>query len=125
MTSTVLDIIFSGPRPPKDTWFYTGLASSYPDITNSDSVALSSRIQCGDAALLGCKVFHVPPNDSSAAAELDIDEAVAAKLDNQVLIFQFRNKFYAVDHVRTLRISQTANCRRPGVSGVLPLHGQS
>jgi len=99
MSSGVTNFDVFMPRPSTKLFFFAGLASSYPDINTSDGPPLASRLSCEHLSLPGCKVFHVPTNDIAAAVELDLDDAVAAKLANQVLIFRFRNKFYAIDHV--------------------------
>jgi nitrite reductase/ring-hydroxylating ferredoxin subunit len=51
----------------------------------------------------GCRIFHVPREDSSQAAEIAIDEwkdAGAGDAKDQVMVFKYRGKFFAVNHVR-------------------------
>lgn len=89
-----------------DAWFSVGLASSFPDITDSDSTVSELRF-CDQDLARGCKVFHVSRTDSSLAAEIDQSEAAGAgssssELRDQVLIFRYRGKFHAVNNVSPL-----------------------
>jgi hypothetical protein len=60
---------------------------------------------CNDELKPGCKVFHVPKTEPSQGTEVpvdsDSDELSEAKMDltNQVLVFQYRGKIHAIDHV--------------------------
>ncbi len=88
-----------------DAWFSVGLASSFADLGADDSTVGELRL-CGSGPAQGCKVFHVPATDSSQAAELPAGEDAGADasdtgadLRDQVLVFQYRGKFHAVDHV--------------------------
>lgn len=82
-----------------------GRASSYPDITSEDNLQIRDRRPCekGDNTVNGCKVFHVPKEDSSKATEVTLDEsgppAEAGGLKDQVLVFRYKGKFHAVNHV--------------------------
>lgn len=88
-----------------DAWFSVGLASSFADLGADDNAVGELRF-CGAGPAQGCKVFHVPTTDSSQAVELSAGENAAAQssdtgadLRDQVLVFQYRGKFHAVDHV--------------------------
>ena len=90
----------------------------------SESGALSFSRRCGDGSTRpGCKVFHVPRTDSSLRTEVGIavswdygngkgeqvgdgkdgdgDDGMEMQRDltDQVLVFRYRGKFHAVDHV--------------------------
>ncbi|CZT03131.1 uncharacterized protein RAG0_10004 [Rhynchosporium agropyri] len=93
-----------------DTWFLAGLSTSFPNITASGTTPLSNPLPCQDSEIApGCKVFHVPNNDSSLATELDMNpgtgtdskEIAPASLDlrDQVVVFQYQADFHAIDHV--------------------------
>lgn len=88
-----------------DAWVPVGVASSFPDITSADGMRVSEVRLCAKSgsSLPGCKIFHVPRDDSSKASEVPIDEAGAPPetggLRDQVLIFQFNGKFHAINHV--------------------------
>ncbi|XMA15229.1 hypothetical protein WAI453_008020 [Rhynchosporium graminicola] len=96
--------------PSGDTWFLAGLSTSFPNITASGTTPLSNSLPCQDSEILapGCKVFHVPNNDSSLATGLDMNPGTAteskeiapASLDlrDQVVVFQYQADFHAVDH---------------------------
>jgi hypothetical protein len=86
-----------------DAWFSVGLASSFPDITDSDGTVSELRF-CGQDLVTGCKVFHVSRADSSQAAEVDQSDVAGAEsssseLKDQVLVFRYRDKFHAVNNV--------------------------
>lgn len=96
---------------PGDEWFFAGLASSFPDITDSNEkyFKLAWPQPCNApqapssdeaAKVPGCKVFH-PITTPSTAKEIDMDTAVgedAWVMREQVLVFQYKGKFHAVDH---------------------------
>lgn len=88
-----------------DAWFPAGLASSFPDVTAEDSGNLAEPRPCGAAAqtgAAGCRVFHVPRRDGSGAAEVELGQLEppeAGGLKDQVLVFRYRGKFHAVNHV--------------------------
>ena len=104
----------SRPQNPSNNqtqWFPAGLASSYPDVGNpspnssdSDSPAISDLRPCGGSdgsdSVPGCKVFSVPGGAISSAAEIPLSDVYeGADLQDQVLVFRYRGKFHAVDHV--------------------------
>lgn len=96
-----------------NAWFCAGLASSFPNITGEDAAQLVDTRPCqahDEAAAnttTGCKVFHVPKDDSSKATEVSLTKSdsdappEAGGLRDQVLIFQYNGKFHAVNHVST------------------------
>lgn len=97
---------FRGSNRRGDAWFSVGLAASFPDITGPSHGTVSDLRFCGQDLAPGCKVFQVPRDDSSQATEVaDPDgagEAVsptAKDLRDQVLVFQYRGKFHAVNNV--------------------------
>lgn len=96
-------------RSRGDAWFTVGLAASFPDITSEDNLQIRDRRPCNkeDNTSTGCKVFHVPRDDSSKAAEVTLDEsgppAESSGLKDQVLVFQYKGKFHAVNHVSPLK----------------------
>jgi hypothetical protein len=86
-----------------DAWFSVGLASSFPDI-GLDEVDgdLSEPRLCNTDHKPGCKVFYVPPANSPQRNEvfLTSEEALeGSDLKDQVLVFRYRGKFHAIDHV--------------------------
>lgn len=92
--------------PSRDAWFSVGPASSYVNVTASDDLALAENRTCsrGGNVRPGCKVFLVPEADGSKAVmELSPDpkDQVDASLrkGEQVLVFQYNNKFHAIDNV--------------------------
>ncbi|KPM43152.1 Leptomycin B resistance protein pmd1 [Neonectria ditissima] len=84
-------------------WFSAGLASSFPDI-GLDDYDLSQPRMCNAELKPGCKVFQVPRTDVSKTSEVSISAEdlgppqTAEDLQTQVLVFQHRGKFHAVDH---------------------------
>ncbi|CAJ2513333.1 Uu.00g014520.m01.CDS01 [Anthostomella pinea] len=93
------------PSRKGDAWFFTGLTSSFPNITESGSGSLYEPQECDQVdATPGCKVFHVSASDSSQARQIEGDDMIShdgAALQDQVLVFQYRGKFHAVDNVST------------------------
>lgn len=89
-----------------DAWFSVGLASSFPNITESESVILSKELPCdGEAIRRGCRVFATTHagGETSKAVQISDDpkDQVDASLrrGEQVLVFQYRGKFHAIDNV--------------------------
>lgn len=91
---------------PDATWFAAGLTSTFPE-TQDHAANLAQHRRCEAAAAFqpGCKVFQVPREDPSLAAEVNVADAdfetaeAEGQLKDQVLVFQYRGKFHAVDHV--------------------------
>jgi hypothetical protein len=85
-------------RPPVSghDWFSVGQTSTFPNL-GADDTASDLR--------LSCKAFHVPPSDSSKSTEVscrpteDTQDTTSSSLQEQVLVFQYKGKFHAIDHV--------------------------
>ncbi|PVH70733.1 hypothetical protein DL98DRAFT_540614 [Cadophora sp. DSE1049] len=92
--------VFTRSSHSGDAWFSAGPSISYPNITASGSTPLSDQLPCQETVALGCKVFHVPGDDSSQAAEIDQSglEGGSADLKDQVVVFQYQGEFHALDH---------------------------
>ncbi|KKY37012.1 putative rieske domain-containing protein [Diaporthe ampelina] len=115
----------SSPRPsgPGDDWFFAGLASSFPNITNSSEpyfklvwpqpCRATGSAETTTTKVPGCKIFHpkattttqplapttVPP--AATVEEIDTDAAAgedAWLMKEQVLVFRYKGTFHAVDH---------------------------
>lgn len=99
---------------PSTAWFHVGEASSFPNIDpDVDSADLSqpreSKCEGGPPRLPGCKVFNISREDGargrevavqSGALEWDEDDKDKEDLKDQVMVFRYRGRFFAVDHVR-------------------------
>ncbi len=95
----------------QSAWFCAGLASSFPDIQAPDddtARVIAGQRPCGggEGSVPGCKVFHVSadsPYAKTQAAVIAIDDVVLQEnsegLKDQVLVFQYKGQFHAVDHV--------------------------
>jgi hypothetical protein len=96
---------FRGSNRRGDAWFSVGLASSFPDITDPGASTVSDLRFCGQDLAPSCKVFQVPRADSALAGEVTfaygaVEGASTAKdLKDQVLVFQYKGKFHAVNNV--------------------------
>jgi hypothetical protein len=94
---------FSRSSRAGDAWFCVGPASSYPNV--DDSARIGEQRLCQNKYTPGCRIFHVPRDDSSKAVQVAIDDwkdpAVGDSKD-QVMVFQYKGKFVAVNHVRVL-----------------------
>jgi len=94
---------FSRASRAGDTWFCAGAASSYPDIDESSRIA--QHRPCNGKRVPGCRVFHVPRDDSSKAIEVAIDDwkdPAAGDSKDQVMVFKYMGKFVAINHARGL-----------------------
>lgn len=104
------------PHPSRsgDDWFFAGLASSFPNITDSSEPyfklvwpqpckAASAPTGSADTTKVpGCKIFHPKATESSSPVEqIDTDAAAgedAWLMKEQVLVFRYKGRFHAVDH---------------------------
>lgn len=108
-----------------DTWFSVGITSSFPNIT--EAVALSEQQQCNDAdevvKRIGCKVFHAPDADFKKAVQISDDPRdqvdISLRRGEQVLVFQFRGKFHAMDNVCTRFLRSTNAYDHPEMSSLI------
>ncbi|KAG6009950.1 hypothetical protein E4U21_000721 [Claviceps maximensis] len=88
---------------PDTNWVLAGPASTFPDLGEDMGNLIEAR-QCDAEMRPGCKIFHVPKNDPSLAEEIAISTtslespSSGDELLNQVVVFQYRGKFHAVDH---------------------------
>ncbi|KAK3380836.1 hypothetical protein B0H63DRAFT_193420 [Podospora didyma] len=112
---------FRAPSRAVAEWFCVGPTSSFPNIETGDDSLTQPRtcapktpVTSDDNALAatkpGCKVFHVSSTDTSQRTELSLtDDAAApdessadigpqADLSDQVLVFQYKGKFHAIDN---------------------------
>ncbi|KAL7782203.1 hypothetical protein V8C37DRAFT_397989 [Trichoderma ceciliae] len=84
-------------------WFSVGLTWSFPDLGFDDENLAKYRL-CSAELKPGCKVFQVPREASSERAEIKFREDGSFErsdtkgLKDQVLVFQYKGKFHAVDH---------------------------
>ncbi|RDW79408.1 hypothetical protein BP6252_04046 [Coleophoma cylindrospora] len=91
---------FVRPVQAGSAWFFAGLTSSFPDVSSQDG-SLSDLYQCNDDLKPGCRAFQVAREDSSQAVAVELEDAVRnVNLKDQVLVFQHKGKFHAIDHVR-------------------------
>ncbi|KAG8163250.1 hypothetical protein KVR01_006547 [Diaporthe batatas] len=98
---------------PGEDWFFAGLSSSFPDITDSSEpyFKLVWPQPCGTGAAgvpqpadtpkaPACKIFH-PKAAPAAVEQVDTDAAAgedAWLMREQVLVFRYKGRFHAVDH---------------------------
>lgn len=108
---------FRAWRRTENDWFSVGLTSSFPDLDTTTTALSSPRLCTGLPDLtLGCRAFHVPKEDTSKRREVPIaedatdatasDTGADLDLTDQVLVFLYRGKFHAIDHVRHHPISR-------------------
>ncbi|KAM5374304.1 hypothetical protein ACJZ2D_006477 [Fusarium nematophilum] len=54
---------------------------------------------CNAKSTPGCKAFRIPQEDSSQSTEMPVGEdALVGDLKDEVLVYQYKGKFHAVDH---------------------------
>ncbi|RYP69029.1 hypothetical protein DL771_006355 [Monosporascus sp. 5C6A] len=95
-----------------DPWTFIGLASSFPNV-EFDGASLEKKRSCGSDSAAGCKVFQIPratapgvvTGDAAVAEEVPLgggEEAWSLEYSrgfkDQVLVFRYKGKFYAVDN---------------------------
>ena len=108
----------ANPSGPGDDWFFAGLASSFPNITDSSepyfklvwpqpckaAPAASGSADTTATKVPGCKIFHpkaVPAGAAATVEQIDTDAAAgedAWLMKEQVLVFRYKGRFHAVDH---------------------------
>ncbi|KAK8104640.1 uncharacterized protein PG998_011673 [Apiospora kogelbergensis] len=98
--ATTLPFAFGNRRG--DPWNFVGLASSFPNL-DLDGKSVSERRSCNPkGSAPGCKVYLVPraSNTAGATEASEVDAAVpdTTTLKDQVLVFQYKGKFHAVDN---------------------------
>ncbi|KAF3765361.1 hypothetical protein M406DRAFT_256306 [Cryphonectria parasitica EP155] len=87
-----------------NAWFPVGLASSFPNITGDDGALIRDMRPCAhdDEQRSSCRIFHVPKEDSSKATEVPLSDPgsppEAGGLQDQVMVFQYKGKFHAINH---------------------------
>ncbi|KAK4177102.1 hypothetical protein QBC36DRAFT_185847 [Triangularia setosa] len=92
---------FRAPSRPEAQWFKVGLTSSFPDLglDDEDIHNLAHTRPCNSKTAPGCKVFYVPKDDPSSGKEVPVSENEGAgDMTDQVLVFQRKGTFHAVDH---------------------------
>ncbi|KAI1436602.1 hypothetical protein GGR50DRAFT_197296 [Xylaria sp. CBS 124048] len=99
---TTEPVPFIAPSRKGDAWFFAGLTSSFPNLTESGADILHEPRPCGNRDLVpGCKVFRAPSGDTSQAEQIEGDAMIAhngASLQDQILIFQYKGKIHAIDN---------------------------
>jgi hypothetical protein len=96
---------FSPPERAGNAWFNVGTATSYPNI--EDTSRIGEHRPCEGTTIPGCRIFHVPRNDSARAREIAIDDwkdAEAGDAKDQVMVFQYKGSFLALNHVSKHRL---------------------
>lgn len=93
---------FRAPFRAGADWLFVGLTSSFPDLGTDDD-NLSEVRNCSGESKPGCRVFYAPKVDSlessrSLVAVEDLESCSEWDLKDQVLVFQYRGKFHAVDN---------------------------
>jgi hypothetical protein len=90
---------FAASSRKGDSWVFVGITSGFPNL-DLDGASVSELRHCRDGLVPGCKVFEVPRTGASSVAEFQLEDLSLNALKNQVLIFQYKGKFHAIDHVR-------------------------
>lgn len=98
--STFINMNFFNPFSRQGAqWTFVGHTSSFPDV-DDDAGNLARHRLCNGKSIPGCKAFHIPKEDVSSSKEVPVgDDSTLEALVNQVLVFQYKGKFHAIDHV--------------------------
>lgn len=115
------------------SWTFVGLASSFPNVDSADVESLAEKRSCADSSsAAGCRVFRIPrPTAGLGGAGLNLNEddveeiapedagsaAYVKSMRDQVLVFQYKGKFHAVDNVSfpSLLVSAAFLARSPAL----------
>lgn len=106
-------------------WQFVGPASSFLDIEESDGANLSQARKCDGGFRTGCKAFYISnesegetnsshPKKGLLEADLDSASSPSADLKSQILVFKYKGKFHAVDHVCYLDAAKTISFKAKG-----------
>ena len=81
-------------RSRGDPWHRIGLASAFPDLSSNQPEDCSKITP-------SCKAFYIPSSNGSSSGDApkEADIEAPGDLKDQVLVFQYKGKFHAVDHV--------------------------
>lgn len=105
---------FRSRIPPENAWFPVGRASSFPEVgvskdeeqpklcslMNTAHNSNNSDEATNSTQHVPCKVFHVPRTDPTQRTEVELPiEEGSQDMTDQVLVFKFRGKIHAIDHV--------------------------
>jgi hypothetical protein len=72
-----------------EPWQRVGLTSEFPEISNDTEACAITQ---------SCKAFRIPKTKGEEVVEADID--LPGDLKDQVLVFKYKGKVHAIDHVR-------------------------
>jgi hypothetical protein len=100
MAIEFLNSILGPSRQQHDPWFYVGPSSSFQNITSSAPLCTPQLRENPS-----CKVFLIPHSSAAEATAIEIPPSdssshVSGAAHDQVLIFQFQEKFRAITNVR-------------------------
>ena len=89
--------LFLGPFQRNQTWYNVGRASDFPDITEAEDggCQLSSS----------CKAYKIPKQHNEDVVEANISD-LPKDLKDQVLVFKYKGKIHAIDHVYSMPLSK-------------------
>lgn len=96
------------PLRPEAQWVPVGPLSQFPETGADDGNLISPRT-CDAQRQPGCKILQVPKTSPSDASEVAIPIGAATSpsegedLKDQVVVFRYRDKVHAIDHVSDLR----------------------
>jgi hypothetical protein len=96
--------IFWNPSKAAAKWLFVGPISDFPDVGDDDGNVIQSR-RCDEKLQPGCRIFHVPKADVSQMSEVVIpahsmsSPSSGAELQDQVMVFRYKGKLHAIDHV--------------------------
>ena len=116
--------MFAASSRAGGAWFFAGLASSFADVDESGSAVLAEQLPCKQnqpssdstmsrttgncLSLPACRVFGIPRDGGTEASEVVLGDREAdgenngaerSRLEDQVMVFRYKGKFHAVDHV--------------------------
>lgn len=95
---------FWPPTRPDAQWVLVGPLAHFPDVADDDGNLIQPRA-CDAQRLPGCRIMVVPKTDPAQASEILIPAGAVTSptegedLTDQVVVFRYRDKVHAVDHV--------------------------
>ena len=99
-----MNYFWPGSSRPEAQWIAVGPLAQFPDVGQDDGNLIQPRA-CDAVKQPGCRILHVPKTDPLQASEIAIPAGAATSpsegedLKDQVVVFRYRDKIHAVDHV--------------------------
>lgn len=107
---------FRQPSQPGAAWHLVGLASSLPDLSEDNDNRQVTQ---------ACKAFTIPKTAGPRDAPVEADIKLPGEdLKDQVMVFKYKGKVHAIDHVSGPRNRQPVPKLTDPTSNALTSHSR-